>query len=753
MGEGILKGVRIVEIAGGHALSVAGLLLAEAGAEVVKVESGPGRRGEAAFAVWNRSKRSVLLDPETADGAAALAPLLAGADVVLTDWTPSRRRAAALDDAALKQRYPGLVAASIGSWPAGHPLEERAVDDTIVLAESGLMDEQRGVRQGPIYLRFPLGSWGAAYLAAIGVVARLIQRGRGRGAGPVATSLLQGALLPTGMLWRRAEHGDAALVESMGKAMRSPQFECADGVWLHVKAPPDTAPLMRAALDEMGPERVAELNRGWPSSHTCVNWGANAHIFKTRPSADWLEDLWGADIPVQADVPMGAIYRDEQAIANDYVVALDDPDLGATRQPGAPCTVTPAMRPRSPAPALGSTPASVWDGLEPAAVSSDDGGLPLAGVRIADFGSFVAGPLAPMILADLGADVIKIEGPSGDVMRRVEGAFLGAQRGKRSLALDLKSPAASPVVDRLVRWADIVHHNIRMPAAQRIGLATDQVLARSEDVIFAHVSSYGPVGPRKNWPGYDQLFQAQSGWEYEGAGEGNPPMWHRFGMMDHQGALASALAMVLALFHRDRTGERQAVAASLLGASLMTVSETVLLPDGTLTPIDRLDSAQMGVGPGRRLYRVSDGWIAIVAPDDASLERLCTALDVASPEGVEMPLALLDRTAALAAAEASGIAAVEARCDQRDAFFDDADNRRLGLVASYRHPRLGLLEIPGAFLHFGDQAALAAMPPPEIGEHSRGVLHELAFSDDAIADLVLAGAVRDGALAERQMAG
>src|SRR3546814_9679194 len=84
-----------------------------------------------------------------------------------------------------------------------------------------------------------------------------------------------------------------------------------------------------------------------------------------------------------------------------------------------------------------------------------------------------------MILGDLGADIIKVEGTGGDVMRRVEGAFLGAQRGKRSLALDLKSPDAANVVERLVRWADIVHHNIRMPAARRIGLASDQV--RSEE--------------------------------------------------------------------------------------------------------------------------------------------------------------------------------------------------------------------------------------------------------------------------------
>lgn len=745
MGEGILSGIRVVELAGGQALSVAGLLLAEAGADVIKVEAGRGARGAASFAVWNRSKKSVHLDVEGGGGRAPLDHLLRAADVFMTDWSGDRQLCAALDDAALADQYPHLIHASIGGWPAEHSLSDRPVDDTIILAESGLMDEQRGVRDGPVYLRFPLGSWGAAYLAAIGVISRLIQAGRGGGAGSVSTSLVQGALLPTAMLWRRAEFASQALVDSMSKGMLSPQFECSDGVWIHVKAPPDDAPLMRAALDALGPEKIAELNEGWPSNHTCINWGANAHVFKTLPSAEWLADLWASDIPVQADVPMGAIYRDEQALANGYVVDVEDPELGSTRQPGVPCTVEPPMRVRWAAPELGTTPISVWEDAPAPDHKRADNAPPLAGVRVADFGSFVAGPLAPMILGDLGADVIKIEGTGGDVMRRVEGAFLGAQRGKRSLALDLKSPAAGKVVERLVRWADLVHHNIRMPAARRIGLASDQVMAISPDVIFCHVSSYGPVGPRKDWPGYDQLFQAQSGWEYEGAGEGNPPMWHRFGMMDHQAGLASALAMLLALYHRDRTGRGQAAAGSLLGASVMTVSETVVLGDGTLSPIRRLDSRQLGVGPERRLYAVKDGWVALVVDEEGALARLCDLAGAANVDGLEDSLSVRDMESVIAMAVAAGGCAVTVQTDHRDAFFDDPDNRRLGLVRTYRHARLGRLEMLGAFLHFGQRPGIGDLPPPDVGEHSLSVLSEIGLAVEEMEELIRAGTVYDGA--------
>src|SRR3546814_18574250 len=101
----------------------------------------------------------------------------------------------------MARQHPHLIHASIGSWPADHPLADRPVDDTLVLAESGLMDEQRGIRAGPIYLRFPLGSWGPAYLAALGVLARLTPAGRGGRAGSVSIRLVPGTLFPAGVLW------------------------------------------------------------------------------------------------------------------------------------------------------------------------------------------------------------------------------------------------------------------------------------------------------------------------------------------------------------------------------------------------------------------------------------------------------------------------------------------------------------------------------------------------------------------------
>jgi crotonobetainyl-CoA:carnitine CoA-transferase CaiB-like acyl-CoA transferase len=139
-----------------------------------------------------------------------------------------------------------------------------------------------------------------------------------------------------------------------------------------------------------------------------------------------------------------------------------------------------------------------------------------------------------MLMADLGADVIKVEATTGDPMRWADWPFAGCQRGKRTVALDLKSAASRPALEALVMWADVVHHNLRMPAARRLGLDSASLRSINPDLVFCHTSSYGPIGPRADWPGYDQLFQASCGWERAGAGAGNPPMWHRFGFMDHR---------------------------------------------------------------------------------------------------------------------------------------------------------------------------------------------------------------------------
>jgi crotonobetainyl-CoA:carnitine CoA-transferase CaiB-like acyl-CoA transferase len=746
--EGILDGIRVIDCSEGIAGPVASLLLAEAGADVVKVErpEGDPTRASPAFLTWNRSKRSVVLDLESEQDRSDLHRLLNRADVLIHGFGPTTAERYGLDDASLRASHPRLIGCSVLAWPAGHPSAEGAVDDLLVSARLGLCDEQQGHRDGPVFLRFPIGSWCATYLAAIGVMARLIQRERGGApGGPVHTSLAQGALLTTMMHWARAESPGAMFSFGLPKELVPSLFECGDGVWIHLMRCADTdSPLMRQGLASLGAAGVARANEactgltmpGFP------NFGANRHLFLTRPSREWLDDFWTHDIPAQPAAPFGAILADEQARLNGYVTRLDDPERGTMVQAGTPFSTQPPSRVISAAPHLGHHTDEVLGELPAAPVArpadrrSDPVRSPLEGLRVLDLGNFLAGPLSPMLMADLGADVVKVEATSGDQMRPIQRVFASCQRGKRGVALDLKSPDARPALEALVRWADVVHHNLRMPAARRLGIDYDTIRAINPEVVYCHTSSYGPTGERADWPGYDQLFQACAGWEVLGGGEGNDPMWFRFGFMDHLCAMASTVATLLAVLHRDRTGRGQQVTASLLGAGVLTNGETYLDEAGRAAPVALVDRRQLGTSPGRRLYRMADGWMALCARTDAELTEACTVIGASSPERLEAHLVGAPCDPTIEALRSAGISCEPVRLNQGEVFLDDPLGRSLDLVASYPHAEWGQLEQVGALWEFGDLEVTLQRAPPALGQHTIEVLTEVGMDPSAVATLL-----------------
>jgi crotonobetainyl-CoA:carnitine CoA-transferase CaiB-like acyl-CoA transferase len=746
MNEPILQGLRVIDMGVGLAAPVAAMMLAEAGADVIKVESplGDPGRSSSGSATWNRSKRSVVLDLDAAADRAALSALLEGADVLIHSFTPSQALRHGLDAVELAARYPHLVIAPITAYASGHADDDRRGYDNTVLARIGVTDEQVGHRPGPMFIRFPLASWGATYLSVIAVLARLFDRHRSQRGGVASTSLQQGALVPLTMHWARAERPSPAFAHGMPKEMGASIFECSDGVSIHVMRPPENTPLMQQVFLEMGGPSVIDALRSDPDTLSPLErvftyYWANKAAFALRPSQEWLEHLWSHDIPVQPARPLGSLFFDEQAIACANVVTVDDPVRGRVLQAGQAFVTEPAPCVTSAEPSLGQHTAEVLG--EPkiesrAMVPEVPRTWPLQGVRVVDFGSFLAGPMSPMLLADLGADVIKVEMLDGDAMRFVERVFAGCQRGKRSIALDLKNPDSRPVLEALIGWADVVHHNIRVPAARKLGLDEESVRAINPQAIFCHVSSYGATGPRADWPGFDQLFQASSGWEFEGAGEGNPPMWHRFGMMDHQGALASTVAVLLALLARDRDGAGQAVSASLLAASLLTTSETFVAADGSLAPTDRLDAGQTGLGPGYRMYQANDGWVMVAAVDPTTRAAMRSALGAQVDGDLEHCFADLTATDAVDRLTRAGIIAEVCATDAMDAFFDDERNVEIGLVARYEHPDYGLLEQIGALWNMADRAARLDQAPPTLGQHTVELLGELGFDAATVARLL-----------------
>jgi crotonobetainyl-CoA:carnitine CoA-transferase CaiB-like acyl-CoA transferase len=762
MADGILDGVRIVDLSFGIAGPVATHLLAEVGAEVVKVEppGGDPTRASAGFATWNRSKKGVVLDLHDEEDRARLDRLLADADVLVHGFRPSEARARGLDDAALAERFPDLIVSAVTGYPGNHPDAERAGWDVLVQARSGAMWEVDGARPGPIFLRFPLPSWSTVYLTATGILARLVVRGRTGRAGPAHTSLYQGMLAVLAMLWHRGD----TLTEMMKRKMPLPKgfsapalsmFECADGEWLQTLPGYIEHPLVIETTLEMGAGLV-EVDGPIPTPEQLeILQGA----FTRRTRDEWLAALHAGDVAAAPMSPIGSVFTNTQAVLNDYVVDVDDRAWGRARQTLAPYQIEPKPAVRSPAPRLGEHSDEVFAG-EPERAQRPDrpaGGRPyparglLDGVKVVDFGMFLAGPLGPMLLADLGADVIKVEALTGDRMRVPEQVtlFVGCQRGKRSVALDLTNPDSRPVLERLVRWADVVHHNLRMPAARRLGLDYESLAQIKPDLVYCHVSSYGSVGPEADWPGYDPVGQALSGWPIESAPPGTKPMWYRFGMMDHQCAMSSVIPTLLALYRRDRTGEGSCVAGSLLGAATESNSETMLLLEtGQTAPYPHLDAHQTGLHPGYRIYPTADDrWVAVAAVGAQVMAALRRVAGVAESDGDTtydaLAAAFAGRTAdeLLGALDAAGVPAELVREDWEDGFFEAEIGRPARLAVSYPHPEYGRFEQPGAFWDLGDLDLTLDHAPPLLGQHTAEVLHELGFEPGAIAKMADAGVI------------
>jgi len=748
-----LGGIRIVECARGIPGPFAARVLAELGADVVKVELPTGdparRRQPVGFATWNRGKRSVVLDPAVPAQRAELDGLLARADVFVHDLPAPRAAALGLSGADLASRHPHLLVAAVPSYPADHPRADAEASDSLVQAAEGLMDEQQGNREGPVYIRLPFPSWCAGLLLLAGIAARLVQRERTGVVAPIATSLLQGAITPAALFWQRPEHlpepplGGFSPIGDMRRGHTLPKiwpdaalsiFECADGRYVQLAGAVggwiESAPVLEALAiaDQVDLSEVGVT----PENH--ATWNA---VFNTRAGDEWVEILRAHDVPCVICAELGEVFNSPQASANDYVVSVEDPAQGRLLQAAAPIRIA-GFEPTTdvPAPTFGTSEATAivaeWGEPRQAPTPTGDPDLPpLAGMRALDFGVAVAGPFGAQCLADLGADVIKVEPTPGDRSRGLT-QFAGSQRGKRALAIDLKDEAAREALERLVRGADLVLHNMRLEPAGRLGIDGPGLRALNPDIAFSHISAYGTEGPLAGDPGYDPTAQAMTGWETADAGEGMPPIWLRNSVFDVQAGIAASAGALLALLHRIRNGADAEARTSLLAVGMATSSEVAIDRAGDPTPVPVLTSDQTGVSPYERIYRLLDGWIAVSATEPEQERRLVGVLGYGGLDELTVDDALL-------ALAAGGVPSCRVELDQMDAFFDSPDNRRLGLAATLETTGYGSIDVPAGFWSGGWTA-----PPqtiPDFAEHSVEVLAEFGFGAAEIDALLAAGVV------------
>jgi crotonobetainyl-CoA:carnitine CoA-transferase CaiB-like acyl-CoA transferase len=716
-----LAGLTVVEVAIGvselglgHAGAVPGWLFAGLGAEVTRVvgPTSPGIDAGVEWGrVWHRQKRIARTDDP--------AELLRTADVAFVYGD-----GAGLDRDELLAANPRLV-------------HVRCEGEFALLTEaaSGFCSQLAAHRDGPMLVDARAASSGAAFLQSASALALLRRRALTGVGGWAETSLYDGMLATLGCMIGRSERAAPKIEQYWREGSYFPNFlyRCGDGeliqVWFGGKG------MYAAIIDVLGDEPsedgyYAEQVNGLLQARA-ERWKA---IFPTRPRAEWVELIRAAGVACEEVLGPGEALA-EPHLAEVGLAVRDGDDV----VPGVPIAIEP-LAPRS----------ARAEARTAAPSARRTGERLLEGVKVADFSAFVAGPLAAEVLADLGAEVIKVEPPEGEAMRAAAYAIAACQRGKRSIGLDIGAPDARPVVEALLGWADVVLHNFRVGVAERLGIDEATVARLNPGAVYCHASAFGASGPRAKFPGNDALMQALTGFEVAIGGEGNEPTAATWIPIDMTGGWLAATGILAGLYRRAATGEGQRVGTSLLGAGMLLHSG-VFLRDGEVVRGPALGADQTGYGPGYRLYETSDGWLALVVPDEAAWSRLRALVPdlPADYRPLDGPADALERAFVSAPAaewaERLGAADVPAAV-ALDLTRDEFRSRILAdplRTASYTTDDWGAFEQIGPLLRCGpDAGGGPELMLPGVGQHTVEVLRQLGFDDATVESLLDAKVAR-----------
>jgi crotonobetainyl-CoA:carnitine CoA-transferase CaiB-like acyl-CoA transferase len=390
----------------------------------------------------------------------------------------------------------------------------------------------------------------------------------------------------------------------------------------------------------------------------------------------------------------------------------------------------------------------------------------LAGLCVLDFSQVGAGPTIGTLLGDLGADVIKIEAPSGDIGRKLGPPFQSGEsvtamsfnRSKRSLVIDLKAPEGPEVVKRLAAKADILIESFRPGVMDRLGVGWSVLSALRPELIFCSVSAYGQTGPWSGKPGVDGIVQAVSGLMSLIGSEGAPPTKVQSPVVDMATGFLGTVAVLAALQKRNLCGQGQHLDVSLYASAMMLQQSAIasFLSSGERPA--RIGSAAPYSAPNEA-YPTRDGWIMIAAYHPDRWTAFCEVLEApemaADPDFATSPLRVAHRgklMEAISARLASRTTAewqeaLEARdiicgpINEYDAVVASPQLAHLGAIVELDHPRAGRVRMPGSVLGDRNAQSRATRPPPLVGEHSEEILAQFGFSPEEIGRLRDARAV------------
>lgn len=727
-----LSGIRVVDLGSTIAGMTASMLLADLGADVVRFDDRAVEDELPGEAMWHRGKLIAPRDAATEQRA------IADCDVLVTTDRDGAERYA-----AVRAEHPQLIHLDLTPMlPLEHGPETY---EAFLGAYYAAATRQSSFDGGPVELVVPFISYEQGIWGATAAIAALVEREKSGLGQHVVVDDLHGTLVACSTVLTLDPEAPApftAFGPSGPSANYSP-YRCSDGKWMFLASLStkfQEAAFAGIGVEILGDERIQndpeKLRQNYKWARETI-----AAAIAQKPRQHWIDLLRELDVPcAPLDEPEEWI-ENPQLAAIDQRIELDDPRRGRTVMPGIPVELhgTPAGTPRPRRyggftgwPKPRNEPAVTGDAPKP-------GQGPLGGVTVLDLGTVVAGPFAGRMLADLGADVIKVETLEGDGFR-VTGFH--TNRGQRSIAIDLRNPVGAAAFRRIVAASDAVVDNYRPGVLGRLGIDWESLAQVNPGIISASISGFGGRGPIGMNPGYDPVLQAMSGMMNVQGGDSDP-VFHTLAANDITAGVGTALGVSTALYARARRGFGQRVATSLATVSAYMLCGELVKYAGR-PPVRRGGRDYPGPRPESRFYATSDGWVRLHAESRQAL--VDAGLGVSDGEGFESQLAdalsALSTEEAIARLTAAGVAAVQGRT-VADLAHDESllDGRYLEDIT--RGDGKTFL-VPGRYARFSRTELAARLTPSGLGEFTRPILAAAGLNEEEVEEAFSSGAVIEG---------